>query len=705
MSQSTRIEVFKDGSWRRLRLKDKRSVKYNALINRIGNTDSREISHTNTFSLPSTFKNNEILGINIYSPKQLAIALNRKFEAKYYVGDKLLQVGFLVINNTLGGSIQVNFIDGALNITEKWGSNTFKELLLTVGDGKQSDMVASINELIDYQMSKVAVVTPLTSVGARGYKLAVFPNNLNAIGDEFQIDDAGSRVIDTFNPYQSRPIFNAFSIFDLAAESYGYTTILDSSVDWARLKETFMVSSGLSENQRDDAGITTIERLSLGVSLNHYTDGVNPYELDTVVVYGSGTWTRVPESIPLWVNPPNFNDSTVISLGGDYLNKNCVYLPLISESFLGTIQFEADISQTSPPASNHQDYIYSIWENLTPASAPLFKVLPRAVDNSDGTKIDITINKSELNIPPAGGGTLIGIIIQSSTTLSPETIRVLQNINVTESYIPGGVISYDEFGQYESVSNDLTHAAPEKSVKELLSAIMQKEGMLMSINSIAKTIKFFTYGHYETQKIAGNYSDWSAYYRKYSDPQYNTDYGNSYARKNTISLSSPYPGNASDLYINNQGVEGKHKDFTTDQVKLFKDVTKISKVQNTAEYFEYENKGLGLVEQSTSLGSLTQKRADGTTQGSFSGLVALENVNYATLPNGVKQWYKLIDEAYRVIGKFMLPIDVIKNLDLSEPIYIDKLGGFFIIEEIAEYSGATEVVNVKLIKLIDNLIS
>lgn len=705
MAQGTRIEILKSNVWMPLRLRNTKDIKYNALINKIGNTDSREISHTNTFSLPRTFENTQALGINVFNPKELALAFNSKFVARYYVEDKLLQVGFLIVNNSTRGSINVNFIDGALDIVEQWGATTFKELLLTVGDSKPADYLASISELQSYSMSKVAVIPNLINVGARGYNLALFPNNLNAIGDQFQIDDADTRVIvDNFNPYQSRPIFNAMSIIDLAVESYGYTSILDASVDWSRIEQTFVVSKGLNENQRDDAGIETVIRESLGISLHHYTDSTPPYELDTVMIYGNGTWSRTPNSVSLWTNPPNFNTSNVTGPGGDYEDKNCIYLPLVSESFLGTIRFQCDIVQTTPAAANHQDYIYSIWENTVPASAPVFKVIPRAADSSDGTQIDITINKSELNIPPAGGGALIGVIIQSSTTSSPQEVRVVQNIDVTETFIPGGVISYDDFAQFESVSNDLTYAASEETVKNLLSAIMHKEGMLMNIDFNAKTIKFFSYGHYETQRIAGNYSDWSSYYREHSDPQYNTDYGNSYAKRNVISLSSPYLGNTFNIFINNQGVDSKYKDATRNPVKLFKDVTKIQKILNTVNYFEYENKGLGMVEQSTALTGLTQIRADGTTQGAMGSLEALENVNYATIPDGVTQWYRLVDEAFRVIGKFLLPVDVVKNLDLSEPVYVDKLGGYFIIEEVAEYTNAQEIVNVKLIKLIDNLI-
>jgi len=46
---------------------------------------------------------------------------------------------------------------------------------------------------------------------------------------------------------------------------------------------------------------------------------------------------------------------------------------------------------------------------------------------------------------------------------------------------------------------------------------MQKEGILMSINSREKTVKFFSYGAYRTSRDNGVFYDWSEYLRKY-DP-------------------------------------------------------------------------------------------------------------------------------------------------------------------------------------------
>ena len=70
-----------------------------------------------------------------------------------------------------------------------------------------------------------------------------------------------------------------------------------------------------------------------------------------------------------------------------------------------------------------------------------------------------------------------------------------------------------------------------------------------------------------------------------------------YARVNRIGLTSPYAGNTALINITNQGVDSKYKDYTTNYLKLFKDVTAITNINNsTTPYFEYTNTGLGLIE-------------------------------------------------------------------------------------------------------------
>ena len=91
----TRIEIYKKRKRIPLRLKSDASIKYNAVINKIGKVASREISHTNTFSLPYIYENISALGLNNFNPAQMAKAMNQKYVARYYVEEKLVQTGFI----------------------------------------------------------------------------------------------------------------------------------------------------------------------------------------------------------------------------------------------------------------------------------------------------------------------------------------------------------------------------------------------------------------------------------------------------------------------------------------------------------------------------------------------------------------------------------------------------------------------------------
>lgn len=716
----TRVEIFRDGSWRKLRLQSGRAIKYNAVINRIGKTDSREISHTNTFSLPPVFQNTDALGINIYNKEKLAKSLNKRFPAKYYIEDKLLQQGFLIINNTSDEVIKVNFIDEALTLTEKWGSTTFKELLEDDSIIKPADYSDAILKMSNYNMSKSEVLIPLGGVGARGYNLALFPNALNAIGDNFQETGAGGRVDDTFNPYQSRPIFNAKALFDLAVESFGYTPLYDVSVDWDKVAKIFMIGSGLDKNKVEDEGQFKVthpatKRFTYGSE----GDKGNGYKLSVIGYDDSVANAIKPNDIPNWVHPPDNNyfrnpESDFSHFAIDYRADNSVLVPDITSATFGDITFSADLYRERPVDPYKQNMkAYSCWENINHASGGnvLFQeieITDRVLENDN---ISGVIKKNQLaSFPGGSSGRLLGVIIGHRKKHKYReqywTHEYLFNTVVSETFLIEDIISYDEYGQYIANNIDLRHAAPNKTIKELLSGIMQKEGILLNIDNKTKIVKFFSYSLYRNERDLGNFNNWSGYYQEYVSPLFNTDYGNNYAKKNEISLSSPYLGNSYDFYLDDQSEDSKYKDFTKSPVKIFKDVEGIERVNNTTvPYNEYKNLGLGLVDQTDTVAGLTQVSADGLEQGVITSLQLIANVNYATLPEGVREWYNLVDRAVRGNSTFLIPVSVISTLDLSLPIYIEGLGGFFIIEEIEEYINQVTPVVVKLIKLIELEIS
>lgn len=700
----TRIEIFKDELWQPLRLAESAAIKYNAVINKVGRVATREISHTNTFSLPYIHQNLQALGINVFNPLDLAKAMNAKYIANYYVEGKLLQSGFLVINNTSNGVIKVNFIDEGLSLTARWGSTSFKELLQNDLIEFPADYATAISEMRNYDMTKLAQLTPLPQIGTRGYNLCLFPNNLNTIGDKFQMDTNELRQDNVFNPYQSRPIFNVKSLFDLATTSYGYTPEYDPSVNWDLLETTYIVNKAQGQNGVENNGFeTTIHPTTSRNTpfLQVYSPFFNTFHVQTLFTFPSTVGLK-PNDIPHWVDPLVYIGTGSVP----WMNKYTVFVPDTSSGNVGTMLFKGNFNNTIGGIVNYA--FISIWKNATPGGdivSELFDDTTASAFITQGTdyQIDYTLDKSFFDTVPAGAGELIGVMFHYGRNGMQYLDGDITNMSVEESILPEGVVAFDEYGQFLPDTVDLAYNAPDQSIKNLISGVMHKEGILMSIDNSIKVVKFFNYGEYEQQREDGNYSDWSKYLLKYNGFKHNTDYGSQYAKKNRIGLTSPYKGNFFDIALDNQGLDSKYKDFKENYVSAYQDVSNVVQVENpTTPYFEYTNEGLGLVEYDGALGTLEQERANGTSHGTFTGLAKLANVNYARIPDGVKWWYELVDEAIRVDAKFLLPVDVIKQLDLSRPIYIDELGGFYIPEEIKEYVDGSKPVTVKLIKLLED---
>ena len=700
----TRIEIFKDELWQPLRLAENAAIKYNAVINKVGKVATREISHTNTFSLPYVHQNLQALGINVFNPLDLAKAMNAKYIANYYVEGKLLQSGFLVINNTSNGIIKVNFIDESLSLTAKWGSTSLKELLQDDLIEFPADYATAISEMRNYNMTKLAQLTPLPQIGTRGYNLCLFPNNLNTIGDKFQIDTNELRQDNVFNPYQSRPIFNVKSLFDLATTSYGYTPEYDPSVNWDLLETTYIVNKAQGQNGVENNGFETTIHPTTNRNTpfyQFYNSFFSDFHVQTLFTFPS-TVALKPNDIPNWVDPLIYIGTGPVP----WMDKYTVFVPDTSSGNVGTMLFKGNFNNTIGGVVNYS--FISIWKNATPGGdivSELFNDTTASSFITQGTnyQIDYTLDKSFFDTVPTGAGELIGVMFHYGRNGMQYLDGDITNMSVEESILPEGVVAFDKYGQFLPDTVDLAYNAPDESIKKLISGVMHKEGILMNINNSTKVVKFFNYGEYEQQREDGTHLDWSKYLLKYSGFSHNTDYGSQYAKKNRIGLTNPYQGNFFDIALDNQGLDSKYKDFKQNYVSAFQDVSNVVQVGNTTTpYFEYTNEGLGLVEYDGALGTLEQERADGTSHGTFTGLSKLANVNYARIPDGVKWWYELVDEAIRVDAKFLLPVDVIRQLDLSQPIYVEELGGFYIPEEIKEYVDGSKPVTVKLIKLLED---
>ena len=692
-----RLEILKADTWFELELYDGEGIKYNSIINQIASTSDRSLSHSNTFEIPWTKNNIKALDLNVFNATQLAKSLNEKYEAKYYVDERLLQEGFVVINNMNNGIPSLNFIDGALTLVEKWGDTTYKEFLeddslLSNVDQKYRDR---IDDMRTYDMTKSNVLTNLQNISGETYPIAYFPNTINCIGDKFQVDANDNRFDDHFNPFQSRPIFNAMAFLDMITQAYGYTLVKHGSVDWTTMEKTAIAAKGLKQGEIEDA-------TSSG---NYPSVSFTNHHWGTYSDIDGGTWqSQVGMEFPLGagITPNSISMPTSTSYvhrlnypNSGWYNNRKIFVPDTTGGFVGTINFYAS---DSPSNSGGVDVVI-IWEDLTSPGDFLFQDATIETNNSTTEIVDVTINKSQFNTPPANAGSLVGLYLLRQD-FNNEGYSGMGGMSVTEEILGAGVVTYDDYGQFEQNTVDLTYATPQKTIKDILNGILQRFGALVDIDHKAKEVEIFTYKAYGTRKTSGDFESWTEYFQQYDPPNFNTNYGNNYAVKNKIGLGNPYLGNSVERYLGNQVTKSKLKEFATDFNTQFQDITGLVVVNNTINpYDEFSIGGGTMVEFSSSLGAMTQRTWVNNTQGSLSGVANLVNVNYSQIPDGQNDWYTLIDESVRCSPSFLVPQSVIKNLDIKKPIYIDQLGGYYIIEKIDGYEDEVTPVTVDLIKL------
>lgn len=336
--ENTRLEILKDGVYVPLKLRDNQPIRYNSVINKIGKVDVREISHSNTFSIPYVYQNIDALRLNDFNVHELAVSLNKKYDAKYYKEGILLQVGFIVVNGSDEDSIKLNFIDGALELTQIWGSTKYIDLLRSGNPLISEDYQTAIAEMRDYTLANDEVATHLNDIPNEDYPISLFPNSLNCIGDKFQKYYDGERPLDVFNPYQSRPIFNAYAFMNIICEAYGYTPIFNDSIDWDIIKKTYMVADGLDKSEQDVSGIQTTDYDTIDTTDPHYStvNGFgNVYTYQTAMEFPSDVGIA-PNSVPNFPNAP-----LGIELpGASFFSKRSLFVPDITET-VGEITFKA----------------------------------------------------------------------------------------------------------------------------------------------------------------------------------------------------------------------------------------------------------------------------------------------------------------------------------------------------------------------------
>lgn len=751
----SRVEIFKDNRWVKLVLRQEK-IKYNKLSNKIANLEQRKISHSNTFILPYVSENIIALDINVFSPVLMAEALNKKYIARYFIKDKLAQKGFLVINNTIRGEINVNFIDEALVITDQWGSITFKQLLHQLGADPSfftksiisSTFMDNINLLKNYETDKTKQVLNVPSVICTGADpsidgkevyIARYPNPLNNIGDKFNIDSEGIRRLDSFNPFQSRPIFSIFSFCYIICHAFGYQLKLDPGVDFKLLRDTYLTNKGVEEgtpaSESTVSSVTPIISSQNPQYWNYDKNGIgtgdNEGWFEHFFVYPDTAVTIDPFGKKIGIESKRPNEVVGYIPSHSYKKRrenlqvqNCIVL-VEENPFIGTVTWTGNISRRTP---DHRFRFLSfvaksIWLNSVGAAFESdFTVTFETVVSDPVRSFIVTGDKDQLNNTPVGGVSFVGLILRVVVRHEDEyynDVPQMQNLHFTEKVLPQGKTSYDAYGQFLQNHTNLLDLAPDTSVKDLLSNILQQQGLLLTFerdsNGVQNIVKLFTYGAYrdrvrEAREGGLNkYYDWSKYHQRYIAPFFNTDYGSQYGEVNEISLSNPFPGNTGRIQIStnitSKGFLTKLVPLVKNQTKSLDDVSAVSSILNTEPYFEYTLKTQGLVRCSFDEylpGVRKQYNAQlAVSTIDCSPLPQLSNVIYSDdfIPIGIKEWYYLIDVALRGQATFLLPILVLQTFDISLPVYVEALGGFYIVEEIEEYTDNVTLVKVNLIKL------
>lgn len=710
------LEIFRDGEWHQLDLPNGQKVKYNLLVNDIGNPSERKISHSNTYTLPKTINNIQALGLNYFNSNALRRSLNKKFDCRIKDRGRITMEGFLVINRPTDKDIKVNVIDKAVDLLGMWGSTTYRELL------NNDTLISSLPQALQNAVAQLRnfniplqnqPMVPTSNISGSPYPLAAFPNTLNVIGDKFNQLDTGIRVpAGRINTFQSRPLFNTSAFLRMICNAYGYN--IDISAEDDPIND-YIVPESVSEepniNQHPETEpLNSIQRWDIYSPGSSNTTGQMAFYLPPEAP------GDLPNNITGYTDPPELLANTASAyFRRDYRELKTIYY--ISESRMaGKLTYSCNYQNVSTLPDNDcyvRHYVRSVWRDLDGLGV-MFHEIEGLEDVwqwkslSEVQSAEIVIDKSQFKIKPHPNAfRLYGILhvvqfrrptanLATSEYDSPHMI----NMRTTEEIITKDKITYndkDEF--YQGITVNLANAAPQETLKNLLSGILVRNGLLCYINDLNKTVYFYGYGLMTSRIInRTNIDDWSDYFLKHMPIEYDTQYGDKYAKLNRIGLKEAFPGNTYNLKLSEQGEDSKYKDFVEFENPQFKDVTevKLVNVGGMKPYFEYTNKGLGLVNIESTINGLIQTNSKGVEAGMVNVRHA-QNINYLQLPQSVIDWYEIINKGVRVKGYFLLPQDIVKNIDLRRPKYIEGLNSTAIIEKVSEYVDAQTPVEVTLI--------
>ena len=316
----------------------------------------------------------------------------------------------------------------------------------------------------------------------------------------------------SFIPAQSRAVFNAKAAFDLATESFGYTPTYDPSIDWDEIQENFFTGDKANEGKEPSDVLETLEFSNVAettyfVKVFHDpTFDFGSYDVVHSIIFKPSSISSNSGSFLSGANVVNNSAYTRFIEGRvtsgsinfrDYdfnklYNESSFHIPDFSGGNVGTLDyyFTSDLGGGVIQSSLEVKF-FGVWGTTSSSTDYVFKEI--SLDGSPPSGA-VRIDKTFLNTPPTEASSVfMGVTCQISY-ISRQTfgspIITIRNMQIIETAIPQGEITFDEYGGYGVAINDLTHAAPEKPIKNILSGLMHQAGILMNINAKDKTVKF-----------------------------------------------------------------------------------------------------------------------------------------------------------------------------------------------------------------------
>jgi len=734
------IKVVVSGGYEALELYSGSKVSYNSIMNKIGNLSTREISHSNTFSIPKTVTNNRILNLNEFNYDSLARGLNEKFRAQTLFDGVKIGDYYLVINKTDDKDIKINLLDKSYDLLDKWRSITFHEILTnssyyTGFPQSYQDQLLSLKEYEWYLDEGIAQIPSIN-----GTPICWFPNTVNQVGDSFNTEqpfggsaseEEGRRLeMGYLNPAQSRPIWNVYKFLEMVCLAFGYTISYGSEVNQTDLKQLGIVSPDANKSSTstvEDRDFTIVNSSEI-LPIESYTfieivNGEDPPDLryEYGCVYGSGvsglkivTPSSLLTSIPDAETLLGAFDGFFVSPDGveAWKTSGCMITPdVVAEDTELTYEHDLDprigvTIQQNPGVGSEigfKDTRFSLWKN---ASGNVAAVLRTTTDNLMGEMAKAPSNFFQSDFIGVVQITYYrwGYIDQSNyTQITP--LPHLVNYSVREQYsevIGDNINDVDEYVVDEGTT-DLTFGAPRTKILELVSGILKYRGLILNINQEDETVLVTSYTDILNNGTLGNYIDLSDEFLPNLKSTFNTDFGKDFGKVLDIGLRTPFPGNKSpyDLPFTN-GVELKYADSVEYLNSTYSDIIKLLQIRNPgfSEFLEVSADSLSLVKYISNItdrGIYNSDTSYLTNPYMNSAYLSFSNTDSATLHS----WLDLIAKGVKVTAKFSLSVSkynsIANNMDF--PVYIQGLRGFFIVDEIKEYNGSDTITEIRLIKI------